>query len=463
MWPFADGGGAVRAAIRAKAAQAIAAAASLTGKRFGLLVASSVVATSAIVASAMTGTAGSGALAALLARNLGAHNAAALGAPAESSAPTKSAPAPAAEESALAPAPAPEPSYSPPAPAPAPAPVPGPTSEKPTKQAPEPAPKTGPVKHVFVISLSSPGYEQAFGPQSQMPNLSATLRPQGVLLDHYAALDAGALPNGIAAISGQPPNSATKAGCPEYEAFTTAPNSKGALSGPGCVYPVETLTIADQLTLAQLEWRAYVGGMVDEAGAPADCVHPDPGEPSTAAEPGGYAASQNPFAYFHSLLDLGDCGENDVPLEQLSKDLAKAEKTPSYSFIAPTPCEAGTAAQCAPGAVEGAAAADAFLSAWVPKILASPAYKADGALVVAFSAVNPAGPGGSPPAGDGLRTGALIVSPFARPGATDSTAYDTYSLLRSSEDLLGLEPLGLAAGSKVKSFAPGLTEQNGGD
>jgi Phosphoesterase family len=448
----------VKAAIRVKVAQALAAAASLTGKRFGLLVASSVVATSAIVASAMTGAGGSGALAALLARNLGAHNAAVIGAPADSGAPTHSAPTPPAEESS--PAPAPEPSYSPPAAAPAPAPEP--VKEVPNK-APEPAPETGPVKHVFVISLSSPGYEQAFGAQSQMPYLSATLRPRGVLLDHYAALDAGALPNGIAAISGQPPNSATKAGCPEYEAFTTAPNSKGVLNGAGCVYPVETPTIADQLTLAQLSWHAYVGEMADEAGAPANCVHPDPGEPSTAAQPGGYAASQNPFTYFHSLLDLGDCTESDVPLDQLRKDLTKAEKTSSYSFIAPTPCEAGTAAQCAPGAVEGAAAADAFLSTWVPKILASPAYKADGVLVVTFSAVNPASPGGPAPAGEGLRTGALVVSPFGQPGATDSAAYDTYSLLRSSEDLLGLDPLGLAAGSKVKSFAPSLTEQNGGD
>jgi hypothetical protein len=449
----------VRAAIRAKAGQAIAAAASLTGKRFGLLVASSVVATSAIVASAMTGAGGSGALAALLARNLGAHNAAVLGAPVEPSAPTHSAPAPPAAESS--PAPAAEPSYSPPAAAPTPAPEP--VAKEPPKKAPEPAPETGPVKHVFVISLSSPGYEQAFGAQSQMPYLSATLRPQGVLLDHYAALDAGALPNGIAAIGGQPPNPATKVGCPEYEAFTTAPNSKGVLSGPGCVYPVETMTIADQLTIAQLGWHAYVGGMVDEAGEPANCVHPDPGEPSTAAQPGGYAASQNPFTYFHSLLDLGDCSENDVPLEQLSKDLTKAEKTPGYSFIAPAPCEAGTAAQCVLGAPDGAAAADAFLSAWVPKILASPAYKADGALIVTFSAVNPTSPGGPAPTGEGLRTGALVVSPFAQPGATDSAAYDTYSLLRSSEDLLGLEPLGLAAGLKVKSFAPSLTEQDAGD
>ncbi|HVY78966.1 MAG TPA: alkaline phosphatase family protein [Solirubrobacterales bacterium] len=451
----------MRAAVRAKAAQAISAAASLTGKRFGLLVASSVVATAAVVASAITGTGGSGALAALLARNLGAHNAAALGAPAESGAPVESAVPPASEGSA--PAAAPEPSYLPPTAAPAPAPASEPAAEGPTKEAPGPAPEAGPVKHVFVISLTSPGYERAFGAQSQMPYLSGTLRPQGLLLDHYAPLDAGALPNGIAAISGQPPNPATKAGCPEYEAFAAAADKRGLLRGAGCVYPVETLTIADQLTLTKQGWRAYVGGMVDEAGKPANCVHPSPGEPSTAAQPGGYAAAQNPFAYFHSLLDLGDCAENDAPLARLEGDLAKAEKAPGYAFIAPTPCEAGSAGQCPAGAPEGAAAADAFLSTWVPKILAAPAYEAGGALIVAFSAVDPAEPGGPAPAGEELRTGALVVSPFAQPGGTDSAPYDTYSLLRSSEELLGLEPLGLAAAAKVKSFAAALSQQNGGD
>jgi phosphatidylinositol-3-phosphatase len=282
-------------------------------------------------------------------------------------------------------------------------------------------------------------------------------------LESYTLLDEGALPNGIAAIGGQPPNPATVAGCPGYEAFTSAPNDRGVLSGAGCVYPVEALTLADQLTLGHLSWRAYEAGMVDEAGKPANCVHPDPGEPSTAAQAGGYAPAQNPFAYFHSLLDLGDCSESDVPIEQLGKDLAKAEKTPSYSFIAPTPCESGAAAQCPAGTVEGAAAADAFLSTWVPKILASPAYKADGALIVAFSAVNPPGPESPAPAGDPLRTGALLISPFVAPGGSDAAPYNPYSLLRSVEDLFGLEPLGLAAARKTKSFAAGILAEDGGD
>ena len=452
----------MKAAIQAQVRRAVAAAATLTGKRFGLLVASSVVATSAIVASAMTGTGGSGALAALIGQSLASDNTPAASAPPAEPTAEESSPAASSEGGS---APSPEPSYAPEAaPEPAPEAAPEPVAKKPAEAPAEAEPETGPVKHVFVISLTSPGYEQSLGAQSQMPYLSATLRPQGELLSNYTLLGEGPLPNGIAAISGQPPNAATSAGCPTDEEFSSVTaNSNGVLSGSGCVYPVETQTLADQLTLDKLSWRAYADGIVDPTGKPANCVYPNPGEGSGPTQPGAYAASQNPFVYFHSLLDLGDCSENDVPLEQLSKDLGKADKTPSYSFIAPTPCNAGTAGQCPAGAAEGAASADAFLSAWVPKILASPAYKADGLLIVTFSSTNPPIAGAPAPSGDPLRTGALLVSPFVTPNGTDSGAYNPYSLLRSSEELFALKPLGVAAGAKTKSFAAGLLEGNGGD
>lgn len=451
----------MKAAITAQVRRAVAAAATLTGKRFGLLVASSVVATSAIVASAMTGTGGSGALAALVGRSLASESAPVASAPASTTSSggggASAASAPAASE------PAPEATYQA-SPAPAPQPAGEPAAKKPARAPAEAEPEAGPVKHVFVISLTSPGYEQSLGAQSQMPYLSATLRSQGELLSNYTLLDDGALPNGIAAVSGQPPNPATADGCPGYEAFSSVKaSSNGVLAGAGCVYPVETLTVADQLTSDQLTWRAYVEGMVDEAGKPANCVSPAPGDPSTPAQPGGYAASQNPFAYFHSLLDLGDCSAYDVPLDQLSKDLDKAEKTPSYSFIAPTPCNAGATGQCPAGATEGAAGADAFLSAWVPKILASPAYKADGVLIVTFSSVNPPAEGAPAPTGDPLRTGALLLSPFVTPGGTNPAAYNPYSLLRASEEFFALDHLGLAAAAKTKSFAASLLRGNGGD
>jgi len=444
---------------------AIAAAETLTGKRFGLLVASSVVATSAIVASAMTGTGNSGALAALL-----GHGLAAGGAPAANSPPAESspgagsgganAPVSAAGGSALpssAPLASPTPASPPPKSAP--------SSEPPP--ATPPLPEAGRIKHVFVISLTSPGYEAAFGETAQMPYLATQLRPKGELLSDYTLLDDAALPNGIAAVSGQPPNASTQGGCSTYAEFPSnvKVEANGVVSGAGCVYPVETLTISDQLASGRFSWHAYMEGMVDEAGKAANCVHPD-ADATDAPPPGGYASVQNPFVHFHSLLDLGDCATNDVPIEQLHTDLRKAEKTANYSYIAPTPCDAGTAGQCPPGAIEGAAAADAFLAKWVPQILASPAYEEDGLLIVTFGAADPVAAEAAPgpvPADDPLHVGALLVSRFLTPGATEATSLDPYALLRTTEDLFGLGHLGLADGAKATSLAPTLLGETSGD
>jgi len=319
-----------------------------------------------------------------------------------------------------------------------------PRAEEPTPPA-EPLPEAGRIKHVFVISLASSGYDTAFGAAPQMPYLAGTLRPQGELLSGYSLLDDAALPNGIAAIAGQPPDAKTEANCPSYEE---------------CLYPVETLTLADQLTAGRFEWHAYMEGMVDEAGKPDSCVPPpaEGGEPPT----GGYSASANPFVFFHSLLDLGDCALNDVSLDELATDLRKVETTPSYSAISPNLCNAGVAGQCPAGAPDGAAAADAFLAQWVPKILDSPAYEKDGLLIVAFGRLNPPADGSPAPTGK-PKVGALLLSRFVGPGATDSTPYDPYSLLRTIEDLFGLEHLGEAEGAKVKSLAPALLGETRGD
>jgi hypothetical protein len=457
----------VKAAMMGPLRRAMAAAATLGGKRFGLLVASSVVATSAIVASAMTGTGNGGALAALVGRSLASDNTPVATTPApggSSPGAGSSAPAPSGSaSSAGGPLASPEPT---PAPA-ASGPVSEPAPKEPAAKPAAPEPEAGRVKHVFVISLASPGYEQSLGAQSQMPYLAATLRPQGELLSSYSLLGEAGLPNQIAAISGQPPNAATTAGCSTFAEFpsTAKASANGVVSGAGCVYPVETLTFADQLSTAQLTWHAYVDGMVDQAGAPDNCVYPGPEEVDTA-EPGGYATNQNPFVYFHSLLDLGDCSANDTPIDPLTADLRTAKKTPNYSFIAPTPCNAGATGGCPVGGTEGPASADAFLSTWVPKILASPAYKADGLLIINFASANPPAPApeGTPaPATDPLHVGALLLSPFLTPGSTDAAPYNPYSILRSNEDLFGLDPLGLAGAAKTKSFAPSLLEENGGD
>jgi hypothetical protein len=449
----------VRRSARELFNRAVSAAASLTGKRFGLLVASSIVATSAIVVSALTNPANDGLLAAALAHGLqGSPQAAsAVPEPSEPALPSGGESGPSAPL-ASEPAPLPEPLTS--------EPVPETTTEEPPPKAPEPPalPEAGRIKHVFVVSLASPGYEQSFGAASQMPYLSGTLRPQGELLSNYTLLDGAGLANSIAAVAGQPPNPQTAAGCSTYAEFPAGASADkaGTVHGSGCVYPVETLTLADQLTSGRFSWRAYMGGMVDEAGKPDTCVHPGSGE-ADPLTPGAYSTSQNPFAYFHSLLDLGDCAINDVPLDGLSADLGKGSKAPNYSFIAPDPCDAGVPGQCAPGAPDGAAAADAFLAEWAPKILTSRAFKAGGLLVIAFDAA-PAQPSTGAEAvasSNPLQVGALLVSPFVAKGATDSGAYNPYVLFRSSEELFGLQPI--AKGKGARTFAPALLGETGGD
>jgi phosphatidylinositol-3-phosphatase len=425
----------------------VAAAASLTGKRFNLLVASSLVATAAIIAVAMTSSSDSRPLAALLGRSLAANRTPVAAAPAPSPEPSTGSssgsfgPSPTpASSSSVAPLPSPEPA---PEPAPEPKPVPEPTPTTP----PPAVPEAGQIKHVFVVSLASPGYDAAFGTTPQMPYLASTLRPQGDLLSEFKLLDKAALPNSVAAIGGQPPTADTKADCLDYGK---------------CVYSAETLTLADQLGLAKFTWRAYMEGMVNpETGQPDNCVYPQPGAPE-AAVTGGYATRLNPFAYFHSLLDLGDCASNDVPFIELEKDLRKASATPNYSYISPNLCDAGISGQCPPGSPDGAAAADAFLATLVPKILAAPAYEKDGLLIVTFGQVNataPVDPAAPVPAGDPLKVGTLLVSPFVTAGATDAVAYTPYSLLRSTEDLFGLTPLAKAGDAKVRSF--GVTLRGG--
>jgi hypothetical protein len=314
----------------------------------------------------------------------------------------------------------------------------------------EPAKPTK-VKHVFVISLAGHGFDAHFGAGSQAPYLSGRLRPQGVLLEQATALAADGLPDRLAQIGGQPPNAQTKAGCPTFAEIppSATVSKRGEVTADGCVFPNTVTTIGDQLTSRGLLWRAYVEDLDRGPDRRRTCRRPG----SNAADDtlrgrvgDSYATRLNPWVYYHSLLDLGDCDANDGSLDRLGDDLAKASATPNLSWIAPNLCNSGSESPCADGSAGGLAAADAFLATWVPKILASPAYKQDGLLIISFAGRV------SATADDDLRNGALLISRFAQPGTTAGATYDPYSLLRSIEDLFALRPLARAA--TASSFAP---------
>ncbi len=327
-----------------------------------------------------------------------------------------------------------------------------PAAEPPAEEEPQPTK----IRHVFVISLAGHGFDATFGAGSAATYLNGTLRPKGVLLDGWRSLGSAGLPDLIATVGGQPPNADTRAGCPTFREIppTARPTRAGELTTDGCVYPNTVATLGDQLTSRGLPWRAYVEDLDRGPDGVRACRRPasNAADDTLRGRPGdGYATRLNPFVYFHSLLDLGDCDAKVGGIGTLESDLRAVRSTPALSWIAPNLCNSGAEAPCVDGSPGGLAAADAFLATWVPRILASPAYGADGLLVVAFAgSAAPADPAAAADAP--VRNGALLVSRFAQAGGTAGGDYDPYSLLRSVEDLFALRPLARAAAAR--SFAP---------
>ncbi len=85
--------------------------------------------------------------------------------------------------------------------------------------------------------------------------------------------------------------------------------------------------------------------------------------------------------------------KDDVGVQQLAKDLKKTSTTPNFSYIAPDQCDDGSDVPCKPHAADGLVAAEKFLKTVVPEIEKSPAYKADGLLVITFDEAPQTGAG----------------------------------------------------------------------
>jgi hypothetical protein len=381
------------------------------------------------------------------------------------------------------------------------------------------------IKHVFVVMLSDQPYATAFGPASEAHYLTGTLEKQGTMLERYYGVAQRPLAGAIALLSGQGPTEATAANCPTYtDLASTGKGADGQVLGQGCVYPSSTATLPGQLVAKHLTWKAYVEGIDEGASAPA-CAHPalgadDPsaaaasvpsaaaGGPSSAASvpsaaasvPGagtasvgatgpapfaqaqsagtGYQTWRNPFVYFQGITSSPACASDDVGLSALKGDLKSEAKTPSFSYLAPGPCQDGSPTACAPGKPAGMAAADGFLKGTIPEILASPAYKKNGLLAITVDAAPssgewadsssccgqpkfpnlPAATGASalsPPGGG--QVGLLLLSPFIKKGgALVQSTYNHFSLLATVEQLFGLSKLGYAGLSEVKALSPSL-------
>jgi hypothetical protein len=322
------------------------------------------------------------------------------------------------------------------------------------------------IRHVFIIVLENESASTTFGPNSPAPYLAKTLTSEGAYLPNYYGTGHESNDNYISMISGQAPNPQNQADCQDFDNFE--PDVIGAYGqavGTGCVFPSDVKTIADQLDDAGLTWRDYNQSMgATPSREPSVCAHPginqqDGTQTATAADQ--YATRHNPFVYFHSIIDnTALCDSHVVNLDLLPQDLASAASTPNYVFITPDLCSDGHDATCAdPSRPGGFAGIDQFLEQWVPEITGSPAFRHEnGLLAIIFDegantsdsgsccgeipGPNSPMPGINGPGGGD--TGAVLLSPCIKPGTVSNVAYNHYTLLRSIEDLFGLQHLGYA-------------------
>ena len=143
---------------------------------------------------------------------------------------------------------------------------------------------------------------------------------------------------------------------------------------------------------------------------------------------GDAACARNPFAAFAS--DAG-AAATCADVAALSADLGAEDTTPSFSYILPDPAL-------------DAAGLDRFLEQVVAPIRRTEAYKSGGLV-----AIVPTATGGSDAA---AATGALLLSPFAAAATTVGDDAGPGVLLRTVEDLFGLDPLGAAAADGVSAL-----------
>jgi phosphatidylinositol-3-phosphatase len=175
-------------------------------------------------------------------------------------------------------------------------------------------------------------------------------------------------------------------------------------------------------------WTQYMGDM------PGNCWTTDTDT---------YLTRHNPAAYFVDAEAA--CATQDKPLPASPADVDLSQpftwieaNVPDSMHGCPTVCSTSEDGQLAAG--------DAWASAWIPGLLANPQYAAgDTVIFVVWDQ------GGNDTTL--ANTAFLVLSPYTTPGYVSDVAYTHYSLLRGTEDLLGLPALAHAADPGTTSVA----------
>ncbi len=198
---------------------------------------------------------------------------------------------------------------------------------------------------------------------------------------------------------------------PNYLAATSGSTNGVADDGAPAAHPLTGPSLFGQVSAADKEWRSY------EESMPSACA---------LTSSGTYAVKHNPAAYFTSVRS--DCARWDVGLDQLDADLA-ADHLPAFALVTPDLCH--DMHDCS------VSAGDTWLRRTLPTLLSSSVY-AHGttAILITWDEDDSA---------HDNRVPLLVVAPSVAPETRIGVKLDHYSLLRTTEQMLGLPLLGSAA------------------
>jgi hypothetical protein len=138
----------------------------------------------------------------------------------------------------------------------------------------------------------------------------------------------------------------------------------------------------------------------------------------TLTSSGRYAVKHNPAAYF--LDARAACARRNVPLRG-TPSLAR-----KLTVVTPNMCNGMHDCSIATG--------DRWLSRFVPKLLATRTYRAGRTILVITFDENSGAPGN--------HIWTAVVAPSVRPGTRSGRTFTLYSVLRTTEEVLGLPLLG---------------------
>jgi hypothetical protein len=271
-------------------------------------------------------------------------------------------------------------------------------------------------KHVIVIMDENHSYGDIIGSPSA-PYINA-LASQCGQATNYRSISHPSLPEYIAATSGTPLSQLTP--------FIS-----------DCVPSASCESSANNIFQQISSWRSYAESM------PSNCYK---------SNSGTYAPRHNPAVYY---TDLSNCATNDVPLgtvgsSPLINDFQQDSTAPPFAWVTPNLCDDmhGTTG-CASGTAAIIQAGDNWLKQWIPLITSTPTYETgDTAILLAWDeGEGPGDVGGENCAisvDPSCHVPMIVIAPSVRAGTMSAKAFNHYSLLKTSEDLLGVPELGSA-------------------